>query len=614
MVCKGMTALPDHEPPETDPANGDEALESAMRSTMASPGRPEEAPPLSGRGPSNFRLDVDRYIQHEKIGEGGSSVVIRAFDTEILRDVALKILKAEIAHDSQLADRFAQEARINGQLEHPSIVPVYDLGVDRAGRRFLCTKLIAGRNLELELNDLGEARLDPPHLAELLQVFVKVCDAVSFAHSRSVIHRDLKPKNIMVSGFGQVYVVDWGTALVLRRDSPEEGARVRPSLKSDHSELDPLGLPIGTWGYAPPEQMLGQHDRANERTDVFALGAILYQILTGKHPPTSEIRSGVITAPDKLLGAGRVPPELSRIAMKALFHDPANRYESVAKMKQDIESLQRGAWDLPRLALTAGSNIITEGEEGDAAYVILEGCCVVFQLEDGMEDVLRVMVSGDVFGETAVFDRGPRTASVKAQTDVVLIKVTADVLSKALGLSSWMGAFVRALAERFRDADNRLRGLSRLGGASVPPPSGRRAGSSYRELERPPAALAEPLSDAASLGPRASFPADATIITAGETGKAGYVILRGRCIEYRREGGAERMTREIETGGVFGEASVFSGKPSPVSIRAATEVELLVVARDALSYSLALNSWAGVFVKALASRLNELEDRLRTFE
>jgi CRP-like cAMP-binding protein len=116
------------------------------------------------------------------------------------------------------------------------------------------------------------------------------------------------------------------------------------------------------------------------------------------------------------------------------------------------------------------------------------------------------------------------------------------------------------------------------------------------------------------LGPRSSFPAGATIIAAGESGHAGYVILRGRCTEYRTEGDAEIVTREIETGSVLGEASVFTGKPSPVSVRAATEVELLVVTRDTLSQSIGLDAWMGAFVKALASRLSELEERLRTQE
>jgi CRP-like cAMP-binding protein/tRNA A-37 threonylcarbamoyl transferase component Bud32 len=606
-----VTAHPDEEPPSATSTNGHSAGESAQRPTMASPGHRADAPPPSGKALSRLRLDVDRYTHQEKIGEGGSSVVIRAFDNEILREVAIKILSSEIANDSPLADRFAQEARINGQLEHPSIVPVYDLGIDRSGRRFLSAKLIEGKNLEEELKELGPARLEPVHLAELLQVFVKVCDAVSFAHSRGVIHRDLKPKNIMVSDFGQVYVVDWGTALVLPRAPTEEGARVRVSLEADHSELDPPGLFVGTSGYAPPEQMRGQNDLVNERTDVFALGATLYQILTGKHPSAAEIRGAAVTRAEKLVPGGLVPHELSRIAMKALAHEPADRYQSVAQLKQDIESLQRGAWDLPRVALPAGSSIIAEGEPGDAAYVILEGSCVAYRVEDGMEDVLRVMGPGEVFGEMAVFDRKPRSASVKAQTDVALVKVTSDVLWRALGLNSWMGAFVRALAERFRDADQRLRAIGRTSWSPGPPPSWQPAGYSLREVPTHPASLAEPTADMDSFRPRASFPAGTTILAAGESRDTGYVVLRGRCVEYLVEGGQERVMRDIEPRGVFGEVSVFSGRPSPVSVRAATDVELLAVSRDVLSSSLGLTSWMGTFVIALASRLSELEERLR---
>jgi CRP-like cAMP-binding protein len=152
---------------------------------------------------------------------------------------------------------------------------------------------------------------------------------------------------------------------------------------------------------------------------------------------------------------------LSHIALRALSYDPEERYQSVAEFKHAVEWFQRGAWDMPRERFTAGGVIIVEGEPGDAAYVILEGQCMAYHVENGLEVALRTMGVGDVFGETAVFSQGPRSASVKAVTDVLLLVVTRDVLSRALGLNSWMGAFVRTLAERFREADERLRGGQR---------------------------------------------------------------------------------------------------------------------------------------------------------
>lgn len=460
--------IDDRAPPSTQDEPADAEVASARREIKsyadAVRPRPQNA---SWPGPP---LETERFVERELIGRGGSGVVIRAFDKDILRDVAIKILDPELSEDRLEIDRFAEEARINGQLEHPSIVPVHELGVDQHGRRFLCMKLVQGVTLEAALHELGDARLEPASLAKLLQVFVKICDAVSFAHSRGVIHRDLKPNNVMISDFGQVYVLDWGIARLRKIGAPQEGPRVRVSPASeDASELDPPGSLVGTACYMAPEQLHGKHDLLDERTDVFALGATLYQILTGQPPLTSEIVRAVwmrrspppIAPPETIVAGARVPEGLSRIALRAMCWDATSRYPSVADLKSEVEAFQRGAWDLPRASLPAGTVIVREGEPGNTAYVIIDGLCAAYRVEGEGETELRVMGPGDVFGETAVFTEKPRTASVKAVTDVVLMVVTRDVLSTAVGLNSWMGAFVKALADRFREADERLRTVER---------------------------------------------------------------------------------------------------------------------------------------------------------
>jgi serine/threonine-protein kinase len=480
-----MPACPDDDTPSPAPADepgGEPGAASARRPFSST--QPEGSSGASApQGPTEVpTLENERFVEREVIGAGGSSIVIRAFDKDILRDVAIKILNPDLVTDGPEVDRFSEEARITGQLEHPNIVPVYELSFDQHGRRFLAMKFIDGDTLEKALCRLGGARLDPARLAELLQVFVKVCDAVSFAHSRGVIHRDLKPLNIMVSGFGQVYVLDWGIARLRPPEPGEQSARpsrVRVSTGlAERSEPDPPGSLVGTLGYMAPEQLQGLHEKLDERTDVFSLGATLYQILTGQPPLGPEILRAIwarvvppaITPPERIVPGAMIPPGLSRIALRALSYDPADRYPSVEELKRDVEAFQRGAWDLPRTSLPAGSPIITQGEPGNAAYVILEGQCVAYRVEDDEEVVLRVMGPGEVFGETAVFSEKPRTASVKAVTDVVLIVVTGEVISSALGLNSWMGPFVKALADRFREADARLRELDRTsrGPASRP--------------------------------------------------------------------------------------------------------------------------------------------------
>jgi serine/threonine-protein kinase len=421
---------------------------------------------LRGR-PTRRPLDSEKFVERGALGSGGSSVVVRALDKELLREVAVKILSSEFFDGSPEAEQFIEEARITGQLEHPNIVPIYEIGVRPSGQRFLCLRLLEGQTLEATLDRMGEARLQPDNLANLLTALVKVCDAVAFAHSRGVLHRDLKPLNIMLSDFGQVYVLDWGIArLIAERSDVKPSVRLSADDAGRH-EREPHGGLMGTPAYMPPEQIQGRHDTLDERTDVFALGATLYQILVGSPPMSPDSVRAIwmrrppppIVAPVKALPG--VPPELSRIAMRALSFDVAERYPTVSDFKADIERFQRGAWHLPRHSYLAGAVIVSEGEPGTAAYVIEDGQCIAYRVEDGVEIELRVMGPGEVFGETAVFTDKPRTASVKARTDVVLLAVTSEVLSQAVGLNSWMGAFVKALADRFREADERLRVLER---------------------------------------------------------------------------------------------------------------------------------------------------------
>jgi serine/threonine-protein kinase len=560
------------------------------------------------------------------IAHGGSGVVVRALDRDILREVAIKIVDPNLTDDGSEVDRFAEEARITGQLEHPNIVPIYELGVDQRGRRFLCMKLIEGVTLDETLHQKGAARLDPAHLAELLQVFVKVCDAVSFAHSRGVLHRDLKPTNIMISDFGQVYVLDWGIARVRPSPPDQKGPRVRVSDgQGEPSEPDPPGALIGTACYMAPEQLHGHHDMLDERTDVFALGATLYQVLAGRPPLTPEIVRAIwmrrpaepVTPPDRVVAGGSVPPELARIAMRALAHDPSDRHASVAELKRDVEAFQRGAWDLPRIGLPAGAIVIREGEPGDAAYVILEGRCVAYRTEGAAEVELRVMGPGEVFGETAVFSHKPRSASVKAATAVSLLVVTGDVLSKALGLNSWMGAFVQALADRFREADQRLRDLGRTTGVPEPPaPSFRLPSLGHdRKASLPELVGNVAAFEAATAGlPRVRVSANTVIIAEGQPGDAAYVVLSGRCVDCHLEGSAEVELRTLSVGEVLGETAALSGERATSTVKAVTDVELLVVAREELTSALRLNSWMGAFVRALAERLKEADRRLRALK
>jgi len=399
-----------------------------------------------------------RHDDRGEIARGGQGVVRKMFDKTLHRYVALKVMHEQLRDHPDLRDRFLDEAKITGQLDHPNIVPVYDI-VESEDLVEFTMKLVEGETLSTRLKRRSNRHDELPRL---LEMFLKVCDAVAFAHSRGVIHRDLKPSNIMIGEFGQVYVMDWGCAHIHHgrlpsRPSQEDEARPKRTV------VDEPGTIVGTSAYMAPEQALGKHDDIDERTDVFGLGAVLYQILTGVPPHAGAddseermfARSGIIKLPEEAT-RGRTPPkEMAAIAMRALSFDKTQRHPSVTALRDDVEKfLHRGAFFTPR-PFPAGTLIVQQGDLADEAYVITEGKCEAFREERGRRVLLRTLGPGDVFGEGALFASEPRNASVIATTDVTAVVVTRDVLDRELGGDSWIGTFIRALTARYRDLEAR---------------------------------------------------------------------------------------------------------------------------------------------------------------
>jgi serine/threonine-protein kinase len=224
---------------------------------------------------------------YEEIGQGGMGIVLRGHDPGLGRDLAVKVLRAEHQGDAGLERRFVEEAQITGQLQHPGVVPIYELGRFAQGRPFFTMKLIKGRTLAQML----AGRPNPGHeLPRSLGIFEQVAQALAYAHSHGVIHRDLKPANIMVGAFGEVQVMDWGLAKVLARHQPADpeettaGSLIRTARSDSTGEGEGRTGVVGTPAFMAPEQARGEVDRVDERADVFGLGAILCVILSGKAP------------------------------------------------------------------------------------------------------------------------------------------------------------------------------------------------------------------------------------------------------------------------------------------------------------------------------------------
>jgi tetratricopeptide (TPR) repeat protein len=281
---------------------------------------------------------------------GGLGEVHVALDEELRREVAIKELKAERAKSPANQARFLREAEITGSLEHPGIVPVYGLGWHGDGRPFYAMRLIRGESLGAALKrfhaaELGETGSREMELRKLLRRFLDVCNAVAYAHSRGVIHRDLKPENIMLGPFGETLVVDWGVAKVLGwPHRPLEEQPPGDSGLADQHGLQTLpGSVLGTPSFMSPEQAEGLDQRIGPATDIYSLGATLYNILTGKVPfeatertsVLERIKRGQIVRP-RDLDRG-VPRALEAVCLKAMALEPDDRYSSAHGLAEDIE-------------------------------------------------------------------------------------------------------------------------------------------------------------------------------------------------------------------------------------------------------------------------------------
>jgi serine/threonine-protein kinase len=406
-------------------------------------------------------LPSGRFYDEGQIGHGGRSVVHRILDKTLIRRSAMKLLAAELKPYAAERQRFIEEAQIAAQLDHPNVVPVHELSLTERGDLYFTMKLVEGHTMAAMLEPLDNQPRSFDAVAPFLEILIKVCDAVAFAHSRGVIHRDLKPGNIMVGSFGQVYVMDWGMARLLDGKSDV-------SIGRDHrrQSLDEHGQPVGTPCYMSPEQAYGLHEETDERSDIFAIGATLYHVLTGEGPydsVASDDESMVLAArrceirpAERLSGAARLPRGLSRIAMKAMAAAPDERYQTATALKDDLVAQLRGGVELPRCIYSAGDMIMIEGEPGDAAYIIVSGTCRVFKTVDGDDIDLRELGPGEVFGETAILSGARRSASVQALETMVLQVVSPEALEEGVGLHTGLGRFVRTLAERFREVDERL--------------------------------------------------------------------------------------------------------------------------------------------------------------
>ncbi len=361
-----------------------------------------------------------RYRLLGEVARGGMGAILKIWDDDLRRALAMKVVLGSDdsstgetpAIDPQTLGRFLEEAQITGQLDHPGIVPVHELGLDANGRVYFTMRLVRGEELRTIFEHVRDGT-DGWNATRALGVMLKVCEAMSYAHSKGVIHRDLKPGNVMVGKFGEVYVMDWGLARVLGR-ADKHDLRIKPQPSSTMSRVrterretgsetpdSPLitmdGDIVGTPSYMPPEQARGQLDALGPHSDVYSVGAMLYQLVSGEMPyvphgarmsPYTILNAVLQGPPSSLLQfAPETPAELIAIVEKAMAREITERYSTVQSLADDlrayiegrvVRAYETGAWAETRKWVQRNKPLATSIA---AALIVAVAGAVAFAME-----------------------------------------------------------------------------------------------------------------------------------------------------------------------------------------------------------------------------------------
>lgn len=297
--------------------------------------------------PKYHTTGYGRYSDFQPLAKGGSAVLQTCRDSSLGRVVVMKTLHPHLANNAYQQARFLREARVTAQLQHPATVPVYDLGRDIEGRLYFTMKKLSGNTLreifDKQIDDADNAR-ERFNLERMLGLLIQVCNALAFAHAHGVVHRDVKPENIIIGSFGEVMLIDWGVAKVWNEESTE-------SELQRHEVLTDVNQRPGTPLYMAPEQVRGGGDDIDGRTDIYSVGVVLYEALTLKEPlrgsKINETFDKIVNEkpepPRQRTPDRRIPPQLDEICMKALEKDPADRFQVMQDLIDALRDFRRKA-------------------------------------------------------------------------------------------------------------------------------------------------------------------------------------------------------------------------------------------------------------------------------
>ncbi len=401
-----------------------------------------------------------------RLGEGAVGRVDRVFDARLGRVVARKTLRPDRRDDESAVRIFVNEARILAQLDHGSILPVFDTYLNEEGLPAYTMPEISGTGLaELLRIDsaTGAARVLP--LERTLVIVGQLCDALAHAHDRGVIHLDLKPENVVVLEHDRIVLVDWGAARLY------DPTRARRRLV-DSPEFETMGriedddeLLVGTPRYMSPEQTIARRSELGPESDVFSLGVLFYQMLTGRLPfeetalePLLRSIRELAPTPPRQVAAG-VHPRLGQIVMRMLEKQEWDRFPSMTSILEALRAFRSTGAEFPLREYAAGELLFREGDSADFAGVIVSGEVEVWtaQEETGGRRVLGRLLAGESIGELALLSGGERSASATALVPTSLRIISEPALvAEVEKLSPWVLAILTGVVERFVDRSDRL--------------------------------------------------------------------------------------------------------------------------------------------------------------
>lgn len=419
-----------------------------------------------------FKMNKPKERYHQLEGfEGGLSLVSKSFDQWLNRVVAIKVLKQKYIENEGMIETFLNEAKLIGYLDHPGIISIYDVFMQSNVNPCYAMEFIKGQHLEDYIRELtrscdsNDDQCVAIPLTESLRIFERICETMAYAHDRGVVHLDLKPENIVIGEYGEVLIIDWGSAL-LYDQAPylqymkRQTASAAPVSFFSHTKPSPAtASPM----YMSPEQTQQPRETLAPPSDIFSAGVVFYQMLTGVMPFTgselNEVWEKIQSYQPLPVHAvnSNIPLYLSQICSKMIEKTPDIRYRSFHEVLDDLNELRNSGCLFDTKHYKPGEVIFCEGDEGIYSFIILSGKVDISKAVDGRQVSLGELGKDEIVGELAIFSNEPRSATVTAiEPTTIRIMKKKEIDGELEKLAPWVGGMISGLSDRFIELNERL--------------------------------------------------------------------------------------------------------------------------------------------------------------